>query len=85
MNVFFVLFWFFVFYLLTTTPARARAPPTHTHTSQVMQPMTIAGALIGSFLNKILPELPLVICLVLLLAVNPNDQTIPKLKSTIKP
>ena len=30
--------------------------------------MTIAGALLGSFLNKILPELVLTICLVLLLA-----------------
>jgi hypothetical protein len=34
----------------------------------IMQPMTIAGALLGSFVNKILPELVLTICLVLLLA-----------------
>ena len=33
----------------------------------VMQPMTIAGALLGSFLNKLLPELILTISLVLLL------------------
>lgn len=34
----------------------------------IMQPMTIAGALLGSFANKILSELILTICLVVLLA-----------------
>jgi len=34
----------------------------------VMQPMTIAGALLGSFANKLLPELVLTVCLVALLA-----------------
>lgn len=33
----------------------------------IMEPLTIGGALAGSFLNKILPEWLLVICLVLLL------------------
>ena len=34
----------------------------------IMQPMTIAGALLGSFVNKILPTIILTICLVALLA-----------------
>ena len=34
----------------------------------VMQPMTLAGALLGSFVNKLLPEIVLTVCLVLLLA-----------------
>jgi uncharacterized membrane protein YfcA len=34
----------------------------------VMEPLTIAGALIGAFLNKVLPELLLTVLLVLLLA-----------------
>ena len=38
----------------------------------VMQPMTIAGALLGSFLNKLLPELLLTISLVLLLSFTTN-------------
>jgi hypothetical protein len=33
----------------------------------VMQPMTIAGALLGSFANKLLPEIILTVCLVILL------------------
>jgi len=33
----------------------------------IMEPLTIGGALAGSFLNKILPEWLLVICLVILL------------------
>merc|ERR1711971_291942 len=33
----------------------------------VMEPLTIAGALIGAFLNKVLPELLLTVLLVLLL------------------
>jgi len=35
----------------------------------VMEPLTIAGALAGSFMNKLLPEWLLVVCLILLLAV----------------
>lgn len=35
----------------------------------VMEPLTIAGAVVGSFLNKILPDLILVVLLVVLLAV----------------
>ena len=39
----------------------------------VMQPMTIAGALLGSFGNKLLPELVLTVALVLLLALTTKE------------
>jgi len=43
----------------------------------VMQPMTIAGALLGSLVNKVLPEIVLTVCLVLLLAFT-TKQTLEK-------
>jgi len=43
----------------------------------VMQPMTIAGALLGSFANKLLPEIILTICLVVLLTYT-TKQTLEK-------
>jgi uncharacterized membrane protein YfcA len=43
----------------------------------VMQPMTLAGALLGSFANKLLPEIILTICLVLLLGYT-TKQTLEK-------
>ena len=39
----------------------------------VMEPLTIAGALLGAFLNKLLPEGLLVVMLVLLLSFTANN------------